>query len=113
MDTFAHIAGQLASWPPKDEMASILRRAGLSVTVGQYSIRLDDCEHFVFQEYGGDLGDPSIDADADSSDHLLRDASRVSRALAEANIRHRFEIYDHNDVLAGYLHHDWPIDPVT
>jgi hypothetical protein len=112
MNTFVRIVGELASWPSRREMASILRRAGLSVTVGQYSIRVDDCDHFVFQDYGGDLGNPSIDADADSRDQLLHDAGRVSRALAVANIRHRFELYDENNVMVGYLHHDWPRDPV-
>ena len=107
VNTFVRIAGELASWPAKHEMASLLRRAGLSVTVGPYSIRLEDCEHFVFQEYGGNIRDPSIDADADSLDHLLHDAGRVSRALADTNIRHRFENYDHNDVRVGYLHHDY------
>lgn len=113
MDPFARIAGQLASWPSKREMAAILRRAGLSVTVGQYSIRVDDCDRFVFQEYGGDLGEPCIDADADSPAQPLHDAGRVSRALAAANIRHRFELYDENNAMVGYLHHDWPQDPLV
>ena len=39
-------------------MGEILRGAGLRVTVGKYSVRIDDCSHFIFQDYGGNLGDP-------------------------------------------------------
>jgi len=102
------LAGQIDSWPTKSAMASLLRAAGLNVTVGTYSIRIDDCEHFVLQEYGGDLGDPCFDADADTLAVMLHDSRRVSVALATANVRHRFELYDGKDELVGYLHHDWP-----
>ena len=54
-DTSAFLAGQLAEWPTKEDMTTILRDAGLTVQVGIYSIRVLDCSHFVFQEYGGDL----------------------------------------------------------
>ena len=104
----AHIAGQLAAWPTKDRMAAILRDAGLRVYVGRYSIRVEDCSHFVFQEYGGDLGDPCVDADADTAEELMGEARLVSDALARAGIRHRFGIYDDNGDLCGYLHHEWP-----
>lgn len=89
-------------------MAAILRSAGVAVTVGRYSIRVDDCNHFVFQEYGGDLGDPCLDADADALDEMLRDAGLVSAALAAAEIQHRFEVYDNSDEMVGYIHHKWP-----
>jgi hypothetical protein len=102
------VAGELRSWPTKERMTQILRDSGLRVTVGQYSIRIDDCSHFVFQEYGGDLGEPSVDADADSGADLLRDAQRVSSALSHAGVVHRFEVYDEQDALVGYFHHDWP-----
>lgn len=104
----AHIAGGLAAWPSKDRMADILRAAGLRIVVREYAIRVEDCAHFVFQEYGGDLGDPQIDADADSVEAMLADGKLVSDALARAGIRHRFEVYDDRDELAGYLHWDWP-----
>ena len=44
----AYLAAELREWPSKDRMASILRSAGLRVSVGTYSIRLDDFSHFVF-----------------------------------------------------------------
>lgn len=104
----AHIAGQLAGWPTKDGMAAILRNAGLRVQVGQYSVRIQNCSHFVFQEYGGDLGDPSVDADADTVEELIREGRLVSDALARAGVRHRFEIYNDRDELCSYLHYNWP-----
>jgi|GEM_PF-952770 len=100
--------GQLETWPSKTEMATLMEAARFSVQVGQYSIRLRDCEHFVFQEYGGDLGDPQFDADASSLEKMLEDGGRVSAALAAAGIRHRFEKYNDSDELIGYLHHRWP-----
>lgn len=105
----AHIAGHLANWPTMDRMVAILRDGGLRVHVGRYSIRVEGCSHFVFQEYGGDLGEPSVDADADTVEELIRDGRQVSDALASADVRHRFEIYSERDELAGYLHHNWPL----
>jgi hypothetical protein len=108
-DDYVTIAGELTAWPSKEQMAKILRHAGLKVTEGNYSIRVDDCSHFVFQEYGGDLGDPSIDADADTLAEMLSDGNLVSEALAKAGIRHRFEIYNVEGEMVGYLHFDWPL----
>ncbi len=85
-----------------------LREAGLHATMSRYSVRVDDCSHFVFQLYGGDLGHPCIDADADMPADLLREAGWVSVAFARANLVHRFELYDEQGVMFGYLHHRWP-----
>ena len=96
-------------------MAEILREAGLTIQVGRYSIRVKDCDHFVFQEYGVDLGDPQIDADADSPEEMIRDGGLVSGALARAGIRHQFEIYDDDGedryAIVRYLHYGWPMSP--
>jgi len=105
----AHIAGELTWWPTKERMAAILRDAGLRVQVGRYSVHVQDCSHFVFQEYGGDLGGPTVDADAETVEELMREGRLVSDALARAGVRHRFEIYDDRDALCGYLHHGWPV----
>jgi hypothetical protein len=107
-DTSVHIAGELSEWPDKDRMAAILRNAGLRVVLGRYSVRVEDCSHFVFQEYGGDTDKPAIDADARSLEEMMREGKLVSDALARAGIRHRFELYDAANALVGYLHHDWP-----
>ncbi|WP_110987185.1 hypothetical protein [Acaryochloris thomasi] len=108
MEASATISGQLGIWPSKRQMVVILRKAGLKVSVGQYSIRVKDCDHFVFQEYRGDLGDPAIDANADSVEEMMRDRQLVSEALSRAGVRHRFEIYDHYSEEVGYLHCNWP-----
>ncbi|NJM99659.1 MAG: hypothetical protein HC800_23185 [Phormidesmis sp. RL_2_1] len=111
MDTDVRLYGQLEKWPSKTEMARLMEAAGFTVYVGQDSIRLRDCEHFAFQEYGGDLGDPQFDADGSTLEKMLEDCGRVSAALAGADIRHRFEIYNDDDELVGYLHHRWPQVP--
>jgi hypothetical protein len=67
----ARLAGELAAWPSKEGMADILGAAGFAVTVGRYSIRVEGHSRFKFQEYGGDLGDPVIDADAGSVAELV------------------------------------------
>ncbi len=90
-------------------MAAILCAAGLRVHVGRYSIRVQDCSHFVFQEYGGDLGDPTVNADANTVEDMVREGGLVSDALAPAGVRHRFEIYNDRDELSGYLHFEWPL----
>ena len=111
METEIYLSGGIDGWPTQSQMVKIMRAAGFSVTVGRYSIRLDDCDHFIFQEYGGDLGEPQIDADANSLETMMRDAVRVSQALTDADIRHRFELYDDANKMVGYLHHDWPQAP--
>ena len=102
------LAGELRVWPSKERMAAILRSCGLRVYVGNYSIRIEDFDHWIFQEYGGDLGDPNIEADADTTEELTANARQVSTALTAAGLAHRFEIYDESGVMTDYLHHDWP-----
>lgn len=108
---YAYLEGQLAEWPARREMIRLLKKAGLKIYIGQYSIRIEDFSHFVFQNYGRDICEPSIDADADSLEEMLQAGEVVSKALSSANIRHRFELYhiDSEDI-AGYLHHKWPLD---
>jgi hypothetical protein len=103
----AILYGEIDRWPSKERMASILADDGLRVQVGTYSIRVLDCSHFVFQDYGGDF-DPTIDADADTVKEMLVNGRLVSEALGRNGIRHRFEIFDKDLQAVGYLHHDWP-----
>jgi hypothetical protein len=108
-DESVSIAGELLPWPARRHLASILRDAGLKVTVGQYSVRVDSCSHFSFENYGGDICEPTIYADADSLDEMMRDAQLVSAALTRGKVKHRFELYDSRNQMVGYLHHDWPL----
>ena len=108
MSEHSTLAGEIRNWPDKTEMAQLLQRAGFQISVGKFAIRLDEFQHFVFREFGGNAVSPCITADDESLDALLLSADRVSRALAENSIRHRFEIYDGDENLAGYFHHCWP-----
>ena len=107
-ESSAVLFGELNNWPSKGEMAGILSAAGLRLVVGRCSIRIEDCSHFILKEYGCDLGPPSIEANADSVDHMLRDGGLVSNALAQAGLHHRFEIHNELQELVSYLHHNWP-----
>ena len=109
MTTDAYLAAELAEWPDMSRMASLLQSAGLRVSVGRYSIRIDDFPHFAFQEYGGDLCDPQIKADADNTETLATEAKRVSDIFSSAGLVHRFEIYQHGiDEMTHYFHYRWP-----
>jgi hypothetical protein len=109
-DRAAVLYAELEHWPEQRQMASLLVDAGLKIKVGQYSIRVECESHFVFQHYGMDVSEPVIEADADSLEQLLMDAKMVSNALAHGGVRHRFEIYFHENKLVAYLHHDWSLE---
>ncbi len=96
---YAIMYGDLSSWPTKEEMAAMFKKAGLNINVGNYAIRINDCSHFVFREFGGDMEKPCITADAESVEEMLKDTSLVSDVLAQNNIEHSFEVCDENDDL--------------
>lgn len=104
----AVLGSQIDGWPSKEEMCHLLKSANLNLNIGKYSIRIADFDHFVFREYGGDLGGPCITADAEAVEELERQSKMVSEALSKAGIRHRFEVYDGKDELVAYFHHKWP-----
>ena len=107
-DNSCGLSGQLEKWPTKNGLAELLISCGVKVNVGQYSIRLQEFDHFVFQEYDYNGSTPSIDADAETKEQMLKEASLVSNCLSKAKLRHRFEVYDGNDELVGYYHYEWP-----
>lgn len=100
--------GELSPWPTKERLAQILRAARIDCSIGRYSVRLHDCEHFSFESYGGDICEPQIDAEAQTPEKLHSDAMRVSTALAAAGIAHRFELYNSANKMFAYLSHNWP-----
>ena len=102
--------GELENWPPKNEMAELLISCGISVVVGNYSIRLQNFNHFIIQEYDFNGSTPCIDADAETKEQMLKEANLVSECFSKARLKHRFEIYDDNDLLAGYYHYQWAKD---
>jgi hypothetical protein len=103
--------GELEPWPLMKEMVALLKKAGLTVSVGRYAIHVMDCERFIFQEYGGDLGPPCLDVEAETPERVLADAKLVSDALTKRKLRHRFEIYDKDGEgkMVAYLHYDLPL----
>lgn len=101
----AILRGEISPWPGRDALEHALSRAGLSFLAGRYSIRIDCCEHFVLQTL--EIV-PTIDAQAATTDRLVDDATRVSFALRDADIRHRFEIRDGAERFVANLHHRWP-----
>jgi len=107
-EEFSTVSGQLSSWPTKEELARLLIAAGLRFHIGKYSVRVENCERFSFEQYGGDISEPCIVADAETTEKMISDSKLVSHALATVGIRHRFEVYDGNANLAAYFHHDWP-----
>ncbi|MGB0901416.1 hypothetical protein [Halocynthiibacter sp.] len=107
-DEYAVVAGQIENCPSKDELAQVLLSAGYEAYVGRYSIRLEEFDRFSFQELGSDPRTPYIDANHRNVSELIAFSQRVSRTLADAHIKHVFEIYDANEELAAYLHHNWP-----
>ena len=109
-DEYASLSAGIEGWPSKEEMCRILESENLSLNVGKYSIRIIEFDSFVFREYGGDLGDPCITAEAESTEELIRQSKIVSQALSKEDIRHRFEIYGTDEGLVLYLHHKWPKD---
>ena len=102
------ICGECDPWPTKEGMASLLNASGIQANFGAYSVRLLECCGITFECYGGDLGNPQIQAHPASAEELINAANRVSRALSAAGVRHRFEIYNATEKLVGYVHHKWP-----
>lgn len=105
-ETHANLYGELRRYPRKKRLAKLLANMGFDVYVGRYSVRIP---HFVFREYGGLFPHPVIDADADSVEILSQETKRLSEALTQFDLAHRFEIYNHNDQLVAYFHHQWPM----
>jgi len=94
-------------------MGQILRDAGLRVDVRKYSVRVEEDANISFEHYGGDLGEPSVEAFADSKADVLRDVEKVSTALACAGVVHRFTVYDEGETAIAYFHHQLPRDEVV
>lgn len=89
----------------------MFKNDGYQVREGRFSVRLVDFPEFVFRELGGDLGPGCVTADDESTEALVAFSERVSKTLAKAGVKHRFEIYTATDTLTAYSHHDWPEDP--
>ena len=111
-NTSSFLSGSLDPWPAKETLRKLLQSNGLDIYLGKYSVRLmnlDSGSSFSFEHYGGDICDPTISAYSNSPENMLSVAQLVSNTLIKAKIKHRFEIYDYEDKMTSYLHHEWPL----
>ncbi|MEH6417069.1 hypothetical protein [Pseudomonas sp. CGJS7] len=107
------VQGYCDPWPSKQDMRRLLSAHGLEVTEGDYALNVwIEGRRFRFQLYGGDIGEPEVEADDHDWRRLLADAEHVSAALTAAGLSHRFEVWekgDGNEV--GSVHHRMPEAP--
>ena len=92
-ESMALLSGTIENWPSKDQLATILNKAGIKTRTGTHAIRLAECPSFVFRDLDGPAA-PSMSADHDFVEPLRDITAKVSEALAKHDIRHRFEVYD-------------------
>jgi hypothetical protein len=106
------LSGRIAGSPSLNALSAALLAAALPAelresaqfTGGSY-LRLDAGNATAsFERDGTEI---SIRADARSAGALLVLAQSLDRALSEAKLRHRLELYSGN-LQVGYLHYDWP-----
>lgn len=106
----ATLAAEIFNWPSKAQLKCIFENDGYMVREGKYSISLGEVDQFVFRTLENDLNSGTISADHTSMKELVAFAGRVSRTLAKAKVKHRFEVYSVEGKLVAYVHHDWPKD---
>ena len=106
-DDYSILVGELAEMPGKEKLNAALAAGGFTTNVGEYAIRINGFEEFVFRHLKGDIGDPVVSASHDSADDLAQYAALVSAALRQADIAHRFEIYDSTGDLFASQEHRW------
>lgn len=104
----AYLTGELSPWPARERLLAVLREGGLHVVEDGHTLHVADAFRWTFDHVSVDGAEPEVEADAETVEMLLRDAERVSTALARAKIRHRFEVFDGDRVPRGYFHFDWP-----
>lgn len=111
--TTALLSGEIETGVGFCRLARRLTRAGVRVEIGEschyqggrYLRVGEGCrltlERINAREY-------LADGDADSVDQMLPAVTRLSRALSDLGIRHRFEVSDDRSPVVHYLHHLWP-----
>ena len=100
-----NVFGQVETLLPFDAFARIFDHAGWHTNVGRYSVRVSGpLGDYKFVYNGGEY---FLEDGIDAAD-VLAAARSLSALLSSHGLRHRFEIYEENDRLVLYLHHNWP-----
>ncbi|MFN3888905.1 MAG: hypothetical protein ACK4MV_00805 [Beijerinckiaceae bacterium] len=105
-DADVSVVGEIDSVLPRKELAGLLAGAGFAVEDSAYALRLrlaGERVEFTRDEVGyilcGGFDTPESRAQL----------PEFSAALSRLDLRHRFEIYEGDD-LVDYLHHGWELD---
>ncbi len=105
-DEVVSVAGEIDSALARADLARVLADAGFAAEAGVYAMRLrlaGERVEFTRDEVGYIL---CSGFEAPESRALLPE---FSAALGRLGLRHRFEVYEGDD-LVDYLHHDWALD---
>jgi hypothetical protein len=99
----AQVYGEVVTKLALDAFAGLFGQADWRVNLGRRAVRLSsaraDCK---FEPAEGGY----LLVDVDGNDPL-GEAKSLSTHFAARNVRHRFEVYERDDLVA-YLHHNWP-----
>jgi hypothetical protein len=107
------MAGEIDTSLSIDALASALARQGVRLQVreschyvgGRYIRVGEGVPEFTLESIPGEF---LARAAAASVEQMRSAVDRLSATLAAVSIRHRFEFYDVQSNLAGYLHYNWP-----
>jgi hypothetical protein len=109
----ALLSGEIETGVGLNRLASKLTRTGLHIEVrdsshfkGSRYLRVYEGAHLTLERINA--REYHASGDADSIDQMYNIAGRLSRALCDLGIRHRFEVSEARSDLAHYLHHLWP-----
>ncbi|MDP2355444.1 MAG: hypothetical protein Q8M31_05210 [Beijerinckiaceae bacterium] len=105
-DADVSVDGEIDSQLPRTDLARLLAGAGLATEDSAYALRLrlaGERVEFTRDDVGYIL---CSGFDTPESRSQLPE---FSAALGRLDLRHRFEIYEGND-LVDYLHHAWELD---
>jgi hypothetical protein len=93
---YYYAIGEIENWPSKIEMLSLLQKENLDFKEGHYSVWYSDEEtNISFEEYGGDLGEPSFQAESTKSlKEFIQELEVISKVLTKNKIINSFEIYN-------------------
>jgi hypothetical protein len=113
---YSQLAGEIQTDLRMRAFAGQLAKAGVrgevresSHYVGGNYVRVYAGADFTFERVAA--GEYLARGDAESEGQMFEAASRVSKALIDLGIRHRFEVYDAQSRLIHYLHYLWPEEP--